>query len=395
MFSSIVLKNSTAPGNVIDLGVLAEALLFYERVHIVGNTLTLRHLLERITPRLFLSLLLQRRIVFHYLTDQIGVSTSQHAKTFAHRFVRFSSPQHTREKAAAYEFKRTAPRATRIEVSRLAAIMQDLSHFEFDEEQLSLSLADTPSLTRTVASLLRELVPNYSQEEPISFRAVPQQQEFKIETNLDFVRLNECSRTSVSAEHLQLTEAHLLALIQGAHATAFYAANLESEVFVEKVERAVQARAVEGAIERYTNSSEQICRFSEIVLHDSYALRDAVNSNSVKFAEIVRLADSADRFRTWLHSSSLDGDLLAAYYREAVKESPWLTRLPKRVTRWSLFAGIGIAVDASVSPGLGVAAGLALSAVDSFLVERLLKGWRPHQFVETDLKPLIAKKKPV
>jgi hypothetical protein len=34
---------------------------------------------------------------------------------------------------------------------------------------------------------------------------------------------------------------------------------------------------------------------------------------------------------------------------------------------------------------LGTAAGVAISAVDSFLVDKLVKGWKPHQFIESDL----------
>ena len=77
MFESIVYKNTVGPGPLIDIGALAEGLIFYGRVAIVGNSGTLKDLLTRIPPFIFLSLLKSGRIEFHYLDDQTGVSTTQ------------------------------------------------------------------------------------------------------------------------------------------------------------------------------------------------------------------------------------------------------------------------------------------------------------------------------
>jgi hypothetical protein len=42
---------------------------------------------------------------------------------------------------------------------------------------------------------------------------------------------------------------------------------------------------------------------------------------------------------------------------------------------------------------LGIPAGLALGATDSFIVDRLLKGWRPNQFIEGPLRDFVCEKK--
>src|ERR1043166_1315012 len=51
---------------------------------------------------------------------------------------------------------------------------------------------------------------------------------------------------------------------------------------------------------------------------------------------------------------------LRAYYRETVKES-WVEKLPAKTTRWTIFTGIGLGLDALGAGGLGTAAGVALS----------------------------------
>ena len=72
------------------------------------------------------------------------------------------------------------------------------------------------------------------------------------------------------------------------------------------------------------------------------------------------------------------------------QEETWVEKLPAKRTRWSIFTGIGLGIDALGAGGLGTAASVAVSAVDAFLVDKLTKGWKPHQFVEKDLKSLFA-----
>ena len=96
MFESIIYKNSIGPGPLIDIGALAEGLLFYGRVSIVGNTGTVKDVLARIPPFVLLSLMREGRLEFYYLTDQTGVSTNQATNGRSlHGLVQFSSPNNS------------------------------------------------------------------------------------------------------------------------------------------------------------------------------------------------------------------------------------------------------------------------------------------------------------
>lgn len=389
MFESIVLKSSTQ-GQLFDLGALAEAMIFYRRVHIVGNSLTLRFLLERVTPRLFLSLLRDQRLVFHYLEDQVGVSTSG-GRQPAHRLVRFSSPDHTAEKAASVEFKRCAPGATRIEVSRLASSIKSLSHDGFSQAELLKSIAHGERASFAVASIIGKVVPAYVQVDAIKFHIDDRGDEFVVQSNVDFDDLNRKYHQRIPQEHSSLSEAFLLALIQGAYSATYYAACLSSELVTDEVDQAIQANHIEDSLQRLSQGPAQIARFSEVVLQDSRAIRDAVNSNKLKFADVVTLLDKAEKFREWLHTAPPDRELLQAYCNEIVRKNPIVDRLPHKVTRWSLFTAAGLAADLALAGGVGTASGVLVSALDAFVVERLLQGWRPHQFVEESLKPRLSR----
>ena len=394
MFKAIAYRNSIGPGALIDIGALAEGLLFYGRVAIVGNTGTLKDLLSRIQPFDLLSLLRDGRLEFYYLLDQLGVYTTgpSNGKSI-HSLVRFSSPDHTIEKVGARAFKDAAARASqrqkRIGGSQFSKLLRPIDHSAFDQDSILQAFYDTHSTQSSVLSLIREVVPTFSLPDETFFRIEPEANGFYVDTNLDFKALNTLYHQAVPPSYSSLTEAYLLDLIQGAYAATYFAAKLDTEVAVHPVQRAVQAKAVEAVVFRHLHSQSQIESFSDLTLSDSHAIREAVNSGAVPFSSILKLLDSADKFRHWLHQQAPDADLLRAYYQETVKES-WVEKLPAKTTRWTIFTGIGLGLDALGAGGLGTAAGVAISAVDSLVLDKLLKGWKPHQFIEKDLKSLLA-----
>jgi hypothetical protein len=215
-------------------------------------------------------------------------------------------------------------------------------------------------------------------------------QGFLVDTNIDFDSLNQTYHQLVPQEHSSLSEAYLLTLIQGAYEATYYAATLDSEVAVAPIEQVVQATAVESIVRRHMQSTSQISSFVDLTMRDGRAIREAVNSGHVSFAQVLKLLDSADRFRHWLREQPIDAELLHSYYQSIVSDS-WADKLPGKSARWAVFTGLGLAADALGTAPWGTIGGVAISAVDSFLADKLVKGWKPHQFVEGKLKAAFSK----
>ena len=391
MFESIIYKNAIGPGPLIDIGALAEGLIFYGRVAIVGNTGTLKDILGRIPPFILLSLLRDGRIEFYYLGDQSGVSTTPTSDGRSrHDLICFSSPNHTIEKVGTQSFKDAAGSTgqARVGASQFAKLLHPLDHAGFDQHSILEALSDNTSTEASVESLIRIAAPNYKHSEALRFRVERQNKGFYVDTNIDFARLNESYHKVVPAAHSTVTEAYILALLQGAYEATYFAGTLNSEIAVAPIEKIVQAKAVEALVRRHTQSETQIESFVDLTLADAHTIREAVNSGAVSFASVVKLLDSADKFRHWLREQPADAALLRAYYQETIKDS-WAEKLPTKSARWSVFTGLGLAIDALGAGGLGTATGVAISAADAFLVDKLIKGWKPHQFVEGELKPLF------
>lgn len=389
MFDAIVYKNAVGPGPLIDIGALAEGLLFYGRVAIVGNSATIKDLLARIPPFVLLSMLRDGRLEFYYLADQIGVSTQEINGRSCHGLVAFSSPDHAIEKIGPSSFKSAAGATSQAKIgaSKFTALLRSLDHSGFDQDSVLQAFSDRQAINVSVASLIREIVPCFALSPDLRFTIEREKDGIYVDTNIDFTELNQSYHQVVPPSHSTLTEAYILSLLQSAYEATYFAALLNAEVAVHPIERAVQARAVDAVLSRHVRSQSQIESFAELTLADGHAIREAVNSGAVTFADILKLLDSADKFRYWLHQKPPDTNLVRAYYQETIKGT-WAEKLPIRSTRWCIFTSLGLGIDALL--GTGGLGSVAVSAVDSFLVDKLAKGWKPHQFVEKDLKSLFA-----
>ena len=57
-------------------------------------------------------------------------------------------------------------------------------------------------------------------------------------------------------------------------------------------------------------------------------------------------------------------------------------KLPGEGLRFSLFTGAGIRVDSCLTGGISAAIGVAFGLGDTFLLDKLVKGWKPNQYID-------------
>ena len=103
---------------------------------------------------------------------------------------------------------------------------------------------------------------------------------------------------------------------------------------------------------------------------------------------MVQVIRKAEEFKTWLQGVESNSDLLKEYYQAVTKETK-LEKLPGKSVRFSLFTGLGLAADATFTGGLGTLAGVSLGALDTFYLDKLIAGWKPNQFIEEEVLPLV------
>jgi len=390
MFERLLLKNVQGYGPLIDVGVLAEGLLFYEHVEILANSATLEHLFKHVPPRIVLSALRTGRLKLKYLDTQLAVATSQSANARSlHDLVKISS-SHGKDSAHRPYDAFVEATGDKSAARRFAREVQPMTHQGFEQNAVLASLRDASTTEVAVQAVLRRVTPIYAEQRgPVRFRIEDATRGFFVDTNIDFEALNDEYHVSVPKAHSSMTEGYLLALLQGVHEELYLAGHSKTEIAVGDLSEDIHDQLINGALKKATPSASQLEAFNEMVIGTT-DVRNAVNAGHIPFADVLRLADKADKFREWLRTRPADSELVKEYYAAVVSGS-WAEKLPAKSTRFGVFTAAGIALDATITGGAGTAAGVALGAFDTFVLDKLIGGWKPHHFVEGDLKKTLGR----
>ena len=137
---------------------------------------------------------------------------------------------------------------------------------------------------------------------------------------------------------------------------------------------------VDLSIQRGLRSLESISHFEEFALRRGGVLGAAYSAGLVSFEKAFRIIDEAERFREWLSDLPPDTDIITEYHA-AVTRGTVLETLAGRAVRFAFVTGGGL-MAGLVSAEAGLAAGASLGAFDTFVLDRIAKGWRPNAFID-------------
>jgi hypothetical protein len=141
---------------------------------------------------------------------------------------------------------------------------------------------------------------------------------------------------------------------------------------------------------RRERSIEEIDLFQDLHLRDANNIRGVVNSKEHSFDEFLKLLDSAEKFKGWLRANNPDENLLREYFKAVTRET-WIDKLPSKGFRWVITTGLAAAVENFYPTGAAIMASQGLSLLDATLLDRILKGWKPDQFVKGPLSEFLSK----
>jgi hypothetical protein len=135
----------------------------------------------------------------------------------------------------------------------------------------------------------------------------------------------------------------------------------------------------------------QLSCFQEVAFKNFKHVATAINSNTDNLKRFTELTDKADRFKKWLADIPDDRNVVQEYIAAITKEH-WIDKLPTKLVRWCMFLDIGVVID-SIGPGggLGIALGISTSAFDSFLLDKIVKGWKPNIFVDDEFQKFLKR----
>lgn len=154
----------------------------------------------------------------------------------------------------------------------------------------------------------------------------------------------------------------------------------------ERNARVIHAK-IGSALDQATKSKREKEVFSHYVFDDSWALSEAINKKRIHVKAALQVLRKAERYKAWLQDIPNDANLMREYVAKA-GEKNILERMPAKAIRFYIFNGLA-EILSTLDPAIGLPLTLTASAFDTFLLEKLGTQWKPNQFIEQDLRPLV------
>jgi len=251
---------------------------------------------------------------------------------------------------------------------RLARDIADrvqLRDFNADIPQLAKRDAlDRVFMTNAVRAWLQVMVPEYEVPKGFQIDTMDTGKGLVFLSNLDFEQINKFYHRRIPATHSSVSPDYLLAHVATVRREIALGADMNSDLWLGPGEAAMMRIRMNALAERATQSRTSIAKFHEIEFNGR-TFREAVKSGEKTPCDVLDLLDNEEtkKFKAWLSLQSPDARLIKEYDRAVFSKTGWAQRLPFRVGKIFVFAGIGVGVDAVLGTmGLATLATSALSA---------------------------------
>ncbi len=394
MFDSICIRNQSLNDVSIDMGFLAEAMLFYSDVLILAREQMIEQLVMTFKPEVLLEFLEAGYLKIIYEHELTGIQT-RNSGSSQERYsgIKFHSPSHSLQHVAPIVFQKVSGKSGRGRrfanrfTQKVEAITRDndvLLDFRSD-------LSDSVFINSVVRKLIQFYAPEYELPNPLVFEVYEDGKEYSIETNIDFIEINKIYHLHIPPSHSSIDRAFFLSHVLTTIDNLYFASTLNSDIALNSIESEILVTKVNGILNQYNTHISQLRTFQDFIFDDGRAISEAINTGQRSFKDLLKILEHADKFKTWVKSKSPDVNLVKEYFREATKSS-WIDILPGKSLRWVFFTGSGLAIDAIGAGGIGTAIGLGLNAADSFILDRILKGWKPNNFIDGPIKRFLNNK---
>jgi len=392
MFKTICIKptEGTFP---TDIGFIAEALLYYQKVILIASTDTFRILINNCDTELLLELLNRGNLQILIRENMLGTMSQTLANGNVINDVALISSEKITAENVVFDglFKATGRRGhSKRFTSKLMNFVKPIKYDNGICDLIRDDLDDEVFVKQSIIDTLQFYNPKLIlSASDIYYAKIKTDKGFFFSTNLNFEEINRHIPDNPDGKKINSTG--LILNIQETRGDMHLAASLNAEIATTPIHTQLMKLKFNDIYNKSQKSSSNLYQFNDFILNDGHAIREVINNGDREFRDLMAILDKADKFRGWLDKIEDDKELIKEYHNAVTKET-WIDKLPGKSFRWSFFTGLGLVVDAAGGAGIGTAIGLGISAGDAFLLDKVIKGWRPNVFVDNELKGLIKRK---
>lgn len=403
MFEAVTIDRSS-----VDVGSVAEALVYYGHVTLVTNAGSLVKFVQefggdnllRIIDSGLLQLTYDQK---HYIVRTVSNPIRFHdfgvtslVKTADGRKIRSVGDEiesiFIREIGASHATKKIAQ-----DLADRASIR------DFSDKVLKTVRQDTLDqafITNAVSAWMAAMVPEYELPANFNIKTMDTGKGILLVSGLDFEEINKFYHRRIPPEHSSVTDAYLLANLMDVTREIIFGADADSDLWLGPGQSAMLRTKISALAQRVDKSQASTQIFHEIEF-EGRTFREVIASGEKTPRDLINFLEHEDtrKFKEWLAKQDPDAALVKEYDRAVFSKIGWTQRLPFRVGKLFAFGGLGAGVDAALGSmglasltaiGMSAATDMLASASDEFVLSKLLKGWKPNQFVEGPAKEFLT-----
>lgn len=396
MFDRIFIKRNEADKKTIDIGKISECLLFYNQTDILVDKFLIENLcnnidigiLHEFTKENILKIWIRKNLLsVAQFNTKIGETytpliTGSEALNLSNQIYSIYHKLSGENKAKAKTLKRT-----------FLDISEDFEYSSTLEDTIIKEWKDKNLLSQSMRTYVNQFLPNLNIDD-LECEIVDQIKangifdSYKIICNKDLDQLSnqyaeilpKDFRFSIFNMLLRIVETRGDLDIASSHSSEIYS-DLKNEPFIKNRFLSLH--------QKLTKSEENIELFQNITLEDYKPINDTIRMGERSFTEYSDIIRKSTKFKHWLKGLEEDKSLLSQYYQEVTKGT-WIDKKPVKAARIAIFGAAGFLGNLAAG---GIPIGtLVSSSADKFLVDPLLRGWKPNQFIDLEVKGFLPER---
>lgn len=376
MFESILIRPNSSRSHPLDYGQMIENLFFYNKtiVHIGRNEI--RTLFDLVDVYVLEELLKLSYLEVYYNNSHCGIINRDGILSLdSFGLADVDIEKELYEESYKYRHDKSRSKKFAKKLSRLIKI------YELPNA-LNKSFTEQVKDEKFRRDVLIETVKRFPPIEKVDLDKLRYELEFiddlnfKIHTNIPFDEKNSTSDTTILSIINCVEDMQVMS-------------EFSSEISLPEYNSAIIRIKTNSLLNKTIKFKKEIEVFNHYVFDESWALREAINNKDLHVKAILPALRNAQKYKEWLHELPSDSNLMREY-QEKVEEKNILESLPFKAIKFYLFTGIETILG-YVNPEISIPISLGLNAFDTFLFDNIYKQWKPNQFIEKELRPLIKK----
>lgn len=392
MFHKICIKpnEQTFP---TDIGLIAENLLYYQNVELIAGTDSFPILIKNLGVDILIELLKNRNLKIRLSENHLGVlnQVNQLGENITD-VILVTSPDLTKEEMIFRAlFMKTDRRGYSNRITqKLLPYVESINYQDDICDLVREDINNSYYLKQSIIDTIKFYNPSITlRQEEIEYSFTKAKTYgYIFKSNLNFDIINH--KIPNNPDGKLITPSSLIMNILETRGDMHLASYLNSDISTTGVHTELMKIKFLDIYQKSQNNLKELFQFNDFILSNGHAIREVINTGERNYNDFLKVLDKADRFRDWLKDIEDDKSIIKEYY-EAVTSETWINKLPSKAMRWSFFTGAGLLIDFLATGGISTLIGLGVSAGDAFFLDKIIKGWKPNVFIESNLKKFVKK----